>query len=617
MNQPTPPKRPTGAAPAARSAQPGGMVPPAQSAQPDGRLTQERLLKWLLEDKIIGQQQVEQLRSTQPGRVEDTRHPLIRIGEQGWVSATHPPYPLSLERLTRWLAGKVGLPYVRIDPLKIDVEAITKLVSQAYATRFRFLPIEVDAETITVATAEPYLREWEAELSRILQHKIKRVIANPKDIDRYLMEFYGVSRSIFGANRTSNESSLVTNFEQLTELGKIGEPDANDQHIVHLVDWLLQFAFEQRASDIHVEPRRELSRIRFRIDGMLHQVHELPTPIVTAITSRLKSLGRMDVADKRRPQDGRVKTKTPAGREVEMRLSTMPTTFGEKLVLRIFDPQVLSRSFVELGFSDHELASWQRMVENPHGFILVTGPTGSGKTTTLYCALKLLARPEYNVCSIEDPIEMVEPQFNQMQVQPAIDVDFATGVRTLLRQDPDIIMIGEIRDRETADVAIQSALTGHLVLSTLHTNDAPSAITRLIDIGVQPFLIGASLLGVVAQRLVRTLCVHCKKADKLDWTGWEALTSNIHVAAPKQMYRPVGCDECRHTGYMGRSGLYEILTMNRELRDMIRPHVDAATLRDAAIRSGMRGLRQSGAEKVASGVTTLEEVLSAIPPPEQ
>src|SRR5579885_1718324 len=373
--QPTPPKRPAAPRPAdVKSAPVEGMVPPVQSAQPEGRLTQERLLSWLLADKLIGLQQVEQLRVSQPGRGEDTRHPLIRIGEQGWVSATHPPFPLSLERLTRWLAEKVGLPYVRIDPLKIDVEAVTKLVSQAYAQRFRFLPIEVDAENVTVATAEPYLREWELELSRILQRKIRRVIANPKDINRYLTEFYGVSRSIFGATRASTEGSVVTNFESLTELGQVGEPDANDQHIVHLVDWLLQFAFEQRASDIHVEPRRELSRIRFRIDGMLHQVHELPTPIVTAITSRLKSLGRMDVADKRRPQDGRVKTKTPAGKEVEMRLSTMPTTFGEKLVLRIFDPQVLSRSFAELGFGDHDLACWQRMVENPHGFILVTGP---------------------------------------------------------------------------------------------------------------------------------------------------------------------------------------------------------------------------------------------------
>jgi len=382
------------------------------------------------------------------------------------------------------------------------------------------------------------------------------------------------------------------------------------------VDWLLQFAFEQRASDIHIEPRRDLSRVRFRIDGVLHQVHELPTPIVTAITSRLKSLGRMDVADKRRPQDGRIKSKTPGGKEIEMRLSTMPTTFGEKLVLRIFDPQVLNRSFADLGFGDHDLACWNAMVANPHGFILVTGPTGSGKTTTLYSALKQLARPELNVCSIEDPIEMVEPQFNQMQVQPAIDVDFASGVRTLLRQDPDIIMVGEIRDRETAEVAIQAALTGHLVLSTLHTNDAPSAITRMMDIGVQPYLIGATLLGVVAQRLVRTLCPHCKVPGAIDPAGWQTIIAGHDLPPPPTGFLPAGCDECRHTGYLGRSGLYEILTMDAPLRQMIRPSVDSVALREAAIRQGMRTLRLSGAEKIAAGTTTIEEVLTVIPPRE-
>ena len=596
----------------------GVPAPPHPAPGGDNRLTIEKLVGMLFTDQLITTQQLEQIRVAVTGKSDDNRHPLVRIAEQGWYSATKPSYPLTLERLTRWLADRLRMPYVRIDPLKIDVESVTKLVSQAYASRFRFLPIEVNADTVTVATAEPYLRDWEQEIARILKRRIVRVIANPRDVDRYLVEFYGVSRSILGATRSASEpGSAINNFEQLTELGRVGEPDANDQHIVHLVDWLLQFAFEQRASDIHIEPRRDLSRIRFRIDGVLHQVHELPTPIITAITSRLKSVGRMDVADKRRPQDGRVKTKTPAGKEIEMRISTMPTTFGEKMVLRIFDPEVLNRSFGELGFSEEDLRKWQIMVENPHGFILVTGPTGSGKTTTLYTALKQLARPEYNVCSIEDPIEMVEPQFNQMQVQPAIDVDFAGGVRTLLRQDPDIIMVGEIRDRETADVAIQAALTGHLVLSTLHTNDAPSAITRLIDIGVQPFLIGASLLGVMAQRLVRTLCVHCKQPGDLDRIGWHALVANLHVLAPKQVYRPVGCDECRHTGYLGRTGLYEILTLNREMRDLIRPNVDSVTLRDAAARTGMRDLRLSGAEKIAAGLTTLEEVLAAIPPPEQ
>jgi len=577
-------------------------------------LTLDDVLQQLLEDAIISKQQHAQIRASRSARDDDRRHPLVIIGSQGWQSATKPAYSLTVERLTRWLAEEAGLNYVRIDPLKIDVEAVTKLVSQAYASRFNFLPLAVDANTVTIATCEPYLHEWERDISRMLKRKIIRVIANPEDIERYRSEFYGVSKSLSGATARAKDQpqSVIQNFEQLTELGNVGEPDANDQHIVHLVDWLLQYAFEQRASDIHIEPRRDLTNVRFRIDGVLHLVHELPAPVSTAITSRLKSLGRMDVADKRRPQDGRVRTKTPSGKEVEMRLSTMPTTFGEKLVMRIFDPQVLSKTFDELGFSDHDKACWNAIVENPHGVVLVTGPTGSGKTTSLYSALKQLARPELNVCTIEDPIEMVEPQFNQMQVQTAIGVDFAAGVRTLLRQDPDIIMIGEIRDRETAHVAIQAALTGHLVLSTLHTNDAPSAITRLVDIGVQPYLIAATLLGVVAQRLVRILCPHCKVAAKLDPKVWQTLITPLEEPLPEEVGVPQGCDECRHTGFLGRTGLYEILTMTAPLRDQISAGVSAAEIRELAAANGMRRLRHSGAYKVATGVTTPQEIFSVV-----
>jgi len=580
----------------------------------EGRLSLEAVLGLLLADRIISKQQIEQLRAGNAARQKDTRHVFFRLADQGWQSATQPSYPLTLERLARWLADKIGLPFVRIDPIKIDVPAVTKLVSQAYASRFRFLPIAVDEHCVTIATAEPFQREWEREMARVLKRRVKRVIASPQDIERYLVEFYGVSHSLAGASKAAEQPSAIGNFEQLTQLGKVGEPDANDKHIIHLVDWLLQFAFEQRASDIHIEPRRDVTRVRLRIDGVLHQVHEIPVAVATAITSRIKSLGRMDVSDRRRPQDGRVKTKTPSGKEVELRLSTMPTAFGEKLVLRIFDPQVLSRSFQELGFTDADTKAWRAMVSNPHGFILVTGPTGSGKTTTLYSALKQLARPELNVCTIEDPIEMVEHHFNQMQVQPSIDVDFANGVRTLLRQDPDIIMVGEIRDRETATVAIQAALTGHLVLSTLHTNDAPSAITRLMDIGVQPYLIGATLLGVVAQRLIRTLCPHCKHSAPLDVKGWQTLVGANSVPHPKIGARTVGCDECRHTGYLGRTGLYEILTMRRELTALLKdPHVDAQSLREGALRHGMRSLRASAADKVAAGITTIEEVLTVLP----
>ena len=581
---------------------------------PGQRLDLETILNALLEGGLISPAQQARIRSmTSSG--DDDIHPLIRISEQGWKSARPPHPPLTLEYLTRWLAESCDMDYVRIDPLRIDTEAVTGCVSQAYASRFCFLPIEVSKQVLTVATAEPWINDWLPELSRILRLRIQRVIASPLDIARYQNEFYGLSRSLFGAARSKSTSKLsaVQNFEQLTELGRAGEPDANDQHIVHIVDWLLQYAYEQRASDIHLEPRRERSHIRFRIDGVLHEVHDIPTAVLGAITSRLKSLGRMDVTDRRRPQDGRLKTRSPAGDEMELRLSTMPTAFGEKMVLRIFDPNVLRQGFAELGLSAHDHRLWERMTHSPNGIILVTGPTGSGKTTTLYSALRSLARPEINICTIEDPIEMVEEQFNQMQVQAQIEVDFTTGIRTLLRQDPDIIMIGEIRDRAPAEIAIQAALTGHLVLSTLHTNDAPSAITRLLDIGIEPYLISATLQGVVAQRLVRTLCTSCKQPGDIDEGVWRALTRPVEMAPPEQAYRPRGCDECRQTGYLGRTGIYEVLYLDKDLRHAIRPGVETAALRALGLRAGMQSLRLNGALKVAAGITTPEEVLAVAP----
>ena len=584
------------------------------TASGNEKLTLDYVLKLLLQDGLISERQLAQFRSSHDPDDNDHTHPLITLSNENWNSNGKPSYPLTLERLTQWLAEKTKMPYVRIDPLKIDVNKVTGLVSQAYAANLKILPLEMISKELTIASCEPFFDSWEQELSRIVNLRIKRVLVNPKDIDRYLVEFYGISRSILGAVIKSDEArSKLHNFEQLVEVGKMGEPDANDQHIVSIVDWLLQFAFEQRASDIHLEPRREKGKVRFRIDGVLHQVHEFPIILMGAISSRLKSLGRMDVTDRRRPQDGRIKTKAPSGDEVEMRLSTMPTAFGEKLVIRIFDPEMLYKSFSDLGFSEHDVKHWKTMTENPHGIILITGPTGSGKTTTLYSALKQLARPEFNICTIEDPIEMIDDQLNQMQVQKNIHVDFATGVRTLLRQDPDIIMIGEIRDYETADVAIQAALTGHLVLSSLHTNDAPSAVTRLIDLGVQSFLINASLLGMLAQRLVRTLCPHCKQPKAMDKEAWDALTIPSIIKLPEKCYQAVGCDECRQTGYLGRIGIYEILPMNPDLQKLVTNDTDSKNLRKAALKQGMRSLRISGAQKIAEGLTTIEEIFSVIP----
>ncbi len=581
----------------------------------EAKLEIDYILNLLGKDGLINQQQRSQLSNISTERTKVHIHPLITIAEQGWKSSTVPSYPLSLETLTKWLAAKVNQTYLRIDPLKINVQKITAVVSQAYAAKLKILPVEVNKTELTIATCEPFITAWEAELARIAKLKIKRVIINPRDLERYLIEFYGVSKSISSAvgQKKDEPIALIQNFEQLVKVGKAGEPDANDQHIVSIVDWLLQFAFEQRASDIHLEPRREKGRIRFRIDSVLHTVHELPVVLMVAITSRLKSLGRMDVTDRRRPQDGRVKTLTPSGKEVEMRLSTMPTTFGEKLVMRIFDPDMLVKNYQELGFTKHDQAKLDDMLSNSHGIIVITGPTGSGKTTTLYSALNQIACPEINICTIEDPIEMVTPQFNQMQVQQSIGIDFSAGVRTLLRQDPDIIMIGEIRDRETADIAVQAALTGHLVLSSLHTNDAPSAVTRLLDLGLQAFLLNATIQGVIAQRLLRTLCIHCRVQILTDKQSWTEFTYPDNLKMPPQICRPVGCDECRHTGYLGRTAIYEVLKMDATIREQVSMHTNLDLLRAATLKSGMRPLKISAAQKVANGLTTLEEAYSVLP----
>jgi len=545
-------------------------------------------------------------------------HPLVVIADQKWRSLKPPARLLSLEVLSEWLAGVCGLDYMHIDPLKIDFTGVADIMSSAYAARFGILPVQVTTREVVIATAEPFMREWEEELKPILRKDIHRVMANPEDISRYLVEFFSLAKSVKKAAAKGEVTAGLSSFEQLVELGKGNKQfDANDQHIVHIVDWLWQYAFDQRASDIHIEPRRDIGIVRFRIDGVLHQVYQIPMTVMNAMTSRIKLLGRMDVIEKRRPQDGRVKTRTPSGQEVELRLSTLPTAFGEKLVMRIFDPEVLVRDLRSLGFSDDDKSRWQQMTRTPNGIILVTGPTGSGKTTTLYTTLKQLATSEVNVCTIEDPIEMVESSFNQMQVQSSIELGFSDGVRALMRQDPDIIMIGEIRDLETADMAIQAALTGHLVLSTLHTNDAPSAITRLLDLGVPPYLINSTLLGVMAQRLVRTLCPHCKKpvpTSEEQRFAWRSLVAPWKSGEPAQMYQPVGCLECRMTGYSGRVGLYEILLNSPEVRKLIRPGMEAAKVREQGFREGMRPLRISGALKVAQGVTSLEEIIKVAPP---
>ena len=579
-----------------------------------GPLQWRRIVDWLREDGVIDAEEAQRT-VARCSQAESSQHPLVRLASVAMERASDGK-ALDIEMLTQYLAQRVGLDYLRIDPLKVDVGKVADTMSASYAERHKVLPVQVSTHELVVATAEPFITDWVAEVERQARRTVRRVLVNPLDIQRYTVEFFALAKSVRNAQKTSGTLS-ASSFEQLVELGKTSKQlDANDQGVVKVVDWLWQYAFDQRASDIHLEPRREQGVIRFRIDGVLHPVYQMPLSVMAAMVARVKLLGRMDVIERRRPQDGRIKTRNLRGDEVEMRLATLPTAFGEKMVMRIFDPDTAFKDLDALGFSSHDAQRWEALIARPHGVILVTGPTGSGKTSTLYSTLKRVATEAVNVSTIEDPIEMIEPSFNQTQVQPQIDFDFPEGVRALMRQDPDIIMVGEIRDQQTAQMAVQAALTGHLVFSTLHTNDAPSAVTRLMELGIPNYLLSATLIGVLAQRLVRTLCKLCKQP--IAGATPEALIEAIKpwkLNGGYHPYGPVGCVDCRMTGFRGRIGLFELLTVSDALKDGITHEPSMDTLRRQAVQDGMRPLRLAGALHVAQGITTLDEVMASTPPP--
>jgi general secretion pathway protein E len=578
-----------------------------------GPLEWRRLVEWLSHDGVISAEEAQRT-VARCSQAESAQHPLVRLAAVAMQRAGGGK-ALDIESLTQWLAGRAGLDYLRIDPLKVDVGKVADTMSAGYAERHKVLPVQVSAAEVVVATAEPFLTDWVDEVERQSKRTVRRVMASPLDIHRYTAEFFALAKSVRAALKSGGNAGAAS-FEQLVELGKSSKQlDANDQSVVQVVDWLWTYAFDQRASDIHLEPRREQGVIRFRIDGILHPVYQMPMGVLNAMIARIKLLGRMDVVEKRRPQDGRIKTRNPRADEIEMRLSTLPTAFGEKMVMRIFDPDTAVKDLDALGFSPHDSQRWEALVKRPYGIILVTGPTGSGKTTTLYSTLKRIATEEVNVSTVEDPIEMIEPSFNQTQVQPQLDFGFPEGLRALMRQDPDIIMVGEIRDLQTAEMAVQAALTGHLVFSTLHTNDAPSAITRLMELGVAPYLINATLLGVLAQRLVRTLCKQCRELDpEASREPLDAMARPWKISGRYEPYRPVGCVDCRMTGFLGRMGLYELLTVSDGCKEKVNREPSLDALRKQAVADGMRPLRLAGALRVAEGLTTLEEVLTATPP---
>jgi general secretion pathway protein E len=513
---------------------------------------------------------------------------------------------LTEDAITELIAQASGMEYIKIDPLKLELDVVTDQIPRAFALKNLVVPIDEKEGVVTIAVADPFNVRPIEDLQHALGIQIKRIIASRSDILKILEEFFGFQASVRAAQVDMGLGSELSNLEQLFKMRGRDEIESSDQHIISAVEFLLKYAFDQRASDIHIEPKREKSSIRFRVDGVLHNIHTVPINLHPAIVSRLKLLSRLDVAEKRRPQDGRIKTEHMA-KDIELRVSTLPVAFGEKVVIRIFDPEILMQKLDRIGFYEREYKLYNSFIRKPNGIVLVTGPTGSGKTTTLYSSLKTIASPEINIITIEDPIEMVMDNFNQVGVQTAIDVTFSTVLRNILRQDPDVLMIGEIRDEETAQNAVQAALTGHLVLSTLHTNDAPTSITRLLDIGIPAFLLTSTINGIIAQRLLRSICQECKAETLL--TDEEM----IYLGLEKKEYKVwegKGCDECRGTGYKGRTGIFEVLEFTDKLKEKISENTDMAEVYAVAKADGMISLKELAIQKMLEGQTTFKEIVS-------
>ncbi|MCX8043612.1 MAG: GspE/PulE family protein [Desulfobacterota bacterium] len=521
---------------------------------------------------------------------------------------------LTEEVIMREIAAGLNIPFKKIDPLELDLEIVTRTVSRAFAIKNLTLPLGVENGQLVVATVDPLNKDVFEDIAAVQKLSVKPVISTKTDILKVIREFYGFKRSIVMAERELVAPLVdIGNLEQYAKLGTAEESETTTRYVQHAVDHLFRSAFEQRASDIHLEPKRERGIVRFRIDGILYTAYSMPLVVYQAVVSRIKSLSRMNIAEKRRPQDGRIKI-VDENQNVEIRVSTVPVAFGEKVVLRLLKPEILFQDLEQLGFTPGDLIHYRSFLERPYGIILVTGPTGSGKTTTLYSSLKFLASPEKNITTIEDPIEMVCEDYNQIAVQPAVDITFSSILRNILRQDPDIIMIGEIRDQETARNAIQAALTGHLVLSTLHTNDAASAVTRLMDLGIEPFLISSTLIGAIAQRLVRTVCEHCSETvtlapDELETLGIPLYSS---VSGSIAMKRGTGCLQCRQTGFKGREGVFEVLRVTDSIKKLIDQKASSDIIKKTAQHEGMKTLLENAVLKILKGKTTYGEVLRCI-----
>jgi general secretion pathway protein E len=579
-------------------------------------LTAERIADVLVQTGRLGTEDADTLRRearVAPRRRDDTRateqrsHAYELVERMQFRDLAH-DRPLTEPELAQAIADAAALPYVRIDPLRLNADLIESKISRPFALRHRMLPLEMESGKLRVACADPWDLEAIDSFRRLVGQQVHLVVASEPDILRAIREFYGLRESVRHAERDLKAGLDLGNLEALVRMKSESEIEQSDQHIVRAVDYMLQHAYDTRASDIHIEPKRDDSLIRFRIDGMLHDIQRIPKVVHRAIISRLKTVARLDIAEKRRPQDGRIKT-AREDREVELRVSALPVAFGEKMVLRIFDPENFLQDLAGLGFEPDDLPKFDAFIHRPHGIILVTGPTGSGKSTTLYSALDSIASPEINITTIEDPIEMVHEAFNQTAVLTKAGVTFAVALRHILRQDPDVIMVGEIRDNETALYATQAAMTGHLVFSTLHTNDSSTSITRLHDLGVERYLIASTLIGAVAQRLVRKICEQCAVEHNLDDDEVRALALSVPEGKRVSVKRGEGCNECRGTGYLGRTGIFEVLDIDEGIKHLVLEGADAPLIKREAVRRGMKTLRQGALQKLARGVTSVEEVI--------
>ena len=608
----------------------GGCFPLATIASTDGdRLSPENVCKILLKQGLISENQkkeillkkdrllnkLEQLRAmkqtsaSSKGKVRNPVTIVDVIHSLKMERADDSSKVLDEETVFQALAKSWKIPYRKIDPLKLDLSLVTTTIPHTFARKHLVLPIEINDGWLTVATPDPFNVEILSDIAQVSQLKVKTVVSPKTDIIKLINEFFGFKRSIAAAESQFAKPMVdLGNLEQYVRLRSSDELPSNDQHIVNAVDHLFSYAFDQRASDVHIEPKRDKSIVRLRIDGTLHTVYQIPKNVHSAVVSRIKTLARLDMAEKRKPQDGRIKMEK-GGVEAELRVSSIPVAFGEKLVMRIMDPDILFQALENLGFTSMDLIRFQQFINMPHGIVLVCGPTGSGKSTTLYSTLRELSSPDINITTVEDPIEMIHEDFNQIGVQPQIGITFASILRHILRQDPDIIMIGEMRDVETAENAIQASLTGHLVLSTLHTNDAPSAITRLLDLGIPSFLIQATLVGILAQRLVRKICPYCKEVLEMDHQELASMGLDLGKEGKVQLHRGKGCLKCRSTGNIGRSGIFEVLPVTEGIRKLIKPECDTEAIRNVARKEGMVTLRENAIRKLLDGRTTYQEVM--------